>query len=388
VGFSSCAAVLKIVIAGITENAQAEEGNFIIISVRKMTGSTVVLDDRQMSLWDAFVEHHDAGTVYHTSAWRRVIEKVYGHQPLYFALMGDDGNIVAGLPAFLIKSRLTGTRLSTLPCAQSCNPLIGTVSHYEDLKRGILDFMANREIKSWEMKTTNSFILEKSGNTKIHDGYVTHILQLDRPAADLLHSFHKSSIQRAIKKASRYGLVLKRCDSLHGVEHFFRLYVHMRRSNGLLPQPRHFFEVLWDIMRGEKMIDILYAEYQGRVIATIMLLKYKDAVIYEYGAMADGAQQYSPSPFLLWEAIRDSAAEGYKTFDLGRTAATEKSLALFKSRWGTQEEALNYYEFGNNADVTVMRQSDKIKKMMGIFTRIMPNPACNLAGRILYRHLV
>jgi len=293
-------------------------------------GILTVLDDRQMASWDAFVGAHDAGSVYHTSAWRSVVKKAYGHEPLYFALMDEMGSIIAGLPVFLVRSSLTGTRLSTLPCAQSCDPLVGEEQHYHDLKQGILEFMSRRGIQNWEMKTTKAFTFEKGDTAVSHDDYVNHVLRIDRSVNDLFSNLHKSSIQRAIRKANRYGLVLRRCDSPQGVPPFYKLYAQMRRKEGLLPQPRKFFDALWEHLAPGNMIDILYAEYQGRLLSTILLLKYKDTVIYEYGATEEGANAFSPSPFLLWEAIRHAAGEGRRTFGFGRSASTEDGLIQFK----------------------------------------------------------
>jgi hypothetical protein len=353
-----------------------------------MTGKFVLLDNSRMGAWDAFVRAHQAGSVYHTSAWRSVIETAYGHKPLYFALQDESGCITAGLPVFLVRSRLTGTRFSTLPCAQSCNPLVGEESHYDALKQGILEYMAAVNIKMWEMKTTESFTFEKSCTNVSPDGFLTHLLRIDRPAADLFSALHKSSIQRAIGKARRSGLVLRRCDSREGVKPFVRLYVQMRRENGLLPQPGRFFEALWDILGREKMIEILYADYEGRPVSAIMLLKYKESVVYEYGATEEGFHRLSPSPFLLWEAILQASVEGYRTFDFGRTAVSEEGLVQFKNRWGTRQQRLPYYEMAHRGTMDSMRRDGRAKSIMAFAMRILPDSLCNAAGRLLYKHLV
>jgi lipid II:glycine glycyltransferase (peptidoglycan interpeptide bridge formation enzyme) len=353
-----------------------------------MAGKLVLLDNERMGSWDAFVKAHQAGSVYHTSAWRSVIESAYGHEPLYFALQDDRGCIVAGLPVFLVRSRLTGTRFSTLPCAQSCNPLVGEELQYHDLKQGILEYMAAANIDMWEMKTTEAFTFEKGDTSASSDGFLTHLLRIDRPAADLFSALHKSSIQRAIGKARRSGLVLRRCDSREGVESFVRLYSQMRREKGLLPQPGRFFVALWDILNRQKMIDILYADYQGQPVSAVMLLKYKDTVVYEYGATEEGCHRLSPSPFLLWEAILQASAEGYRTFDFGRTADSEEGLIQFKDRWGTRQQRLPYYEMAHRVGMSSMRRDGRAKMIMAFAMRILPGSMCNAAGSLLYKHLV
>jgi len=346
-----------------------------------------LLDNHRMGSWDAFVKLHPAGCLYHTSGWRDVIKMAYDHEPLYFALQDASDQIIAGLPVFLVRSRLTGTRFSTLPCAQSCNPLVGMERHYQVLKQGILEYMAQAHINMWEMKTTEAFKFEND-TTASPERYIDHLLRIDRPAGDLFSALDKSNIQRAIGRAHRCGLVLRLCDSREGVEPFIRLYSQMRREKGLLPQPGRFFKALWDILGQEKRIEILYAEYQGQPISAIVLLKYKDTVVYEYGATEPGYRRLSPSPFLLWEAILQASGEGYRFFDFGRTDISEQGLVQFKDRWGAQQLKLPYYEMPHSARVNSLRRNGRAKAIMAFAIRTLPASICNAAGSLLYRHLV
>lgn len=347
----------------------------------------VLLDDDRMADWDAFVNSHPAGCLYHTSGWRSVIKTAYGHEPLYFALQDESDHIIAGLPVFLVRSRLTGTRLSTLPCAQSCNPLVGMERHYQALKQGILEYMAGARIDTWEMKTTEAFQFEKE-ETAAPARYLHHVLRIDRPAGDLFGALDKSNIQRAIGKAQRSGLVPRLCDSQEEVEPFIRLCAQMRREKGLLPQPGRFFRALWDILGREQRIEIRYADYQGEPISAIMLLKYKDTVVYEYGATEPGYHRLSPSPFLLWEAILQASGEGYRTFDFGRTDISERGLVQFKDRWGAQQMKLSYYEMPQRAGVNSLRRDGRAKALMAFAMRALPPSLCNAASTLLYKHLV
>jgi hypothetical protein len=346
-----------------------------------------ILDTEQMSLWDEFVFTRQAGTIYHTSAWRSVIESVYGHNPLYFALI-DNGRILAGLPVFQIKSLFTGSRLSTVPCAQTCTPLADTGQQYQMLKHGIREYMVGEKIRGWQIKTTDAFLFEDDSHAVRDDGFMTHVLRIDRPVEDIYQGVHKNHIRRSIQKAVKHGIQMKRCESPAGVRLFYTLYMHMRRREGLLPQPLFFFQSLWDRFHPKGMIDILFAEYQGRVISTILLLKYRETVSYEYGATEKGAHAYSPSPFLLWYAIKDAAEQGYSIFDFGRTSEEETGLVRFKDHWGASRQVLRYYEMTNASAIGVMRKSGMTRMLMKYSMKYLPDAVCHMAGRFLYRHLV
>ncbi len=89
-----------------------------------------IISETDLNKWDEFVYNHPAGNIYQTSAWRDIICKAFGHQPVYFALENDDGEIKAALPFFAINSKTFGKRLTSRPCAQVCNPLASGAENY------------------------------------------------------------------------------------------------------------------------------------------------------------------------------------------------------------------------------------------------------------------
>jgi CelD/BcsL family acetyltransferase involved in cellulose biosynthesis len=353
-----------------------------------MPNQVIVLDDEQMPQWDEFVSTHTLGSIYHTSAWRAVVRDTYSIRPFYFALIDERGRILAGLPLFEIRSSLNRNRISTLPCAQSCDPLVSNVEQYLELKGKIISFAKNRALRAWELKTSDIFSYETSSRNISKGAYFTHVLELDKPADVLFAKFHKSMLQRAIKKASRIGMSVLRCGTLEDVHQFYDLYLQMRREKGLLPQPRAFFENIWKAMSEEKRIEILFAQYRGMIISTLMLLKFGDKVTYEYAATRTGTHRFSPSPFLLWEAIRQAKAEGFRYFDFGRTASTEATLSAFKKRWGGTLRPFYYYNILDCSNPTALRQNRMMKALMDFSIRLLPLSICEYAGRLLYKHIL
>jgi len=353
-----------------------------------MPSRVFLLDASQMDRWDEFVQKHPLGSIYHTSSWRDVVQGTYSLEPFYFALIDESGEIQAGLPLFEIRSFLTRNRFSTLPCAQSCDPLVSNEEQYLEIKKVVLQFAGEKNLNGWELKTSHLFPFETHAARASVTKYFTYVLDIAEPVDVLFSHFHKSFIQRSIKKAYRSGLSLKCCDSIEEVRYFHRLYLHMRRQKGLLPQPGLFFDNLWNVMKRENRIDILFASYRGMIISGVMLLKYGERVIYEYGATRPGYHRFSPSPFLLWEAIQRSKAEGYRLFDFGRTASSEENLSLFKKRWGATLQPFFYSDLIKGSDSSSLRRNKKMKTLMSLVMRVLPDWACDYAGRLLYKHLL
>ena len=64
--------------------------------------------------WDRFVELHPHGTLGHLRAWGPMIHAAYGHESIALAAV-EAGEIAGILPLVLVKSRLFGTRLVSMP---------------------------------------------------------------------------------------------------------------------------------------------------------------------------------------------------------------------------------------------------------------------------------
>jgi hypothetical protein len=346
-----------------------------------------ILHDDMLEKWDDFVTSHDMGTVYHTSFWRKTIQSSYGHKPVYLVMTDENNIITAGIPFFGING-MFGKKLSCLPSAQYANPLLNKQQDYEVFEKFIIEYLKENNVKSCELKTSGAFYSQANSRNKILTGYCTHILSLDKPQENIFQTFHKNCVQRPIRKSEKIGLKLIEGSSASDVKRFYKLYLKMRKKNGLLPQPFCFFMSLWNNFKKNNMIDILHAEYKGKIISSILLLKFKKTVIYEYGATLPGFVNLHPSHFLLWEAIKRSKSERYDIFDFGRTSEDNANLLLFKSRWGTKRLDLFYQYIPKIDGVSRIRQVDMIKSLMNIMIRIMPDPVCRVMGKILYRNIV
>ena len=65
-------------------------------------------------VWETFVQDAPTATICHHFLWQSVIQAAYGHQSFY--LLAREGKQVQGvLPLVLVKSRLFGTSLTSMP---------------------------------------------------------------------------------------------------------------------------------------------------------------------------------------------------------------------------------------------------------------------------------
>lgn len=351
-----------------------------------MAGIRVLREDFRD--WDRFLLSQKASTVYHTSQWLSIIKEAYGHEPCCILLEDKDGKIVGGLPLVTVRSNFTGTRLTSVPGAESCNPLVRNQGDYDLLLAYLFELRKERDFKYIELRTSDDFGFTHHGLIRQGMEMSTYLLDLNIPLDDIFSSFHHSCIQRAIKKSAKAGLALAAGGAETDVREFYKLYCGMRKRYGLLPQPYIFFSRMWSIMAPHGKIEILSASHEGRTISSVLLLKHGDIVTYEYGASLHETLHLHPSHFLLWEAIRRATAEGYRMFSFGRVFDTNTSLSQFKARWGTRRRHLCYYHITDSSETQFFRTNSTLQRLMSWSVRISPDILTRTFARLLYPHLV
>ncbi len=340
------------------------------------------------SLWDDFVSRHPFGTIYHTSCWRKVIEEAYRLKPFYICLEENDHRIVGGIPMFWINSRLSGKRLSAVPCAQYCNPLVRNQQEYDEILSFLMHIIQKTNDRVVEIRTSSDFTMNTNNFGISFENYCTYRLNLEKPLEDIRNSLHKSCIQRVLKnKAYSNGLELYRAKSKKDLQSFYLLYLSMRKRVRRLPQPYKFFAALWHNLF-KKDMDILLCKNNGASVGTILLLYSGDTVIYEYGASRPDMLKKGVSQFLLWEAIKEAHNRGYKNFDFGRTSNVNYGLNDFKTRWGTQKVLLSYYAIPKTPNAIPINQNAGLNNLMRFAMTLLPKFTCRVIGRTLCRYLV
>ena len=343
-----------------------------------------VLGSEEYVEWDDFVFNHKYGTIYHTSDWLRIIQNSFRVSPVI--LVKKDTSISAGIPFFHHNSFLTGSKLSSITSAQSCNPLVSSNFDLTELLRFTQSYISNNRISKIEIKTNEEFEYVNQSLGVPESDFCTYTLNLDLPYEQVEKSFHKSCILRPLKKSYKNNLKLISGTSLEDVKIFYRLYETMRKDNGLLPQPYTFFKNLWETLYPNNACEIYHAEFNGKTISSVFNLMYKQTYTYEYGATDKKYTYLNPSHFLLDNSIKSAISKNFKVFDFGRTENSNTGLMDFKRRWGAKKVNLNYYYLPPNVKSAAL-DSKMIKAIIEKAIYYTPKPIYRVMGKLVYQIL-
>ncbi|MFX0203316.1 MAG: lipid II:glycine glycyltransferase FemX [Candidatus Hodarchaeota archaeon] len=346
-----------------------------------------IIDPSTDPAWDAFVSSHRDGSIYHSSRWNEVLRQTYGYMPRYFILEDPFHTVRAGVPLMVVGTRIGHRKLVGLPFTPYCNPLAKNHDDLIRLLKSVLEYKKKIKASSLEIRTKGPNHDYTDLSITRDQYFMTHILRLDSDLQKIKSFFHKSCIQRPLRKAEKNELILHVSTDRRDLKDFYKLQLRTRKRHGVPPQPYRYFLNMWDELHSPGFMDLLLATYKGAAIAAIIILKFKDTAIYQNGASDERFLGLHPNHFLLWKAIKHVHGDGYSYFDFGRSSLDDDGLVQFKDRWGTKRCELVYYFHPKASGATSTRQNNWRYKFSINFFRLLPISLSRIIGEFGYRYL-
>ena len=280
-----------------------------------------------------------------------------------------------------INSWLTGKRGVSLPFTDACEPLFSDPTDLDALYESAFSIGLQRNWRTLEIRSGAGFSKTETPSLR----HYTHHLDLQKDPQELFSQF-SSSNRRAIRKAERSDLEVKRSQSLESLNSFYSLLCLTRKRHGLPPQPWSFFKAIHQHILSRDQGSLFIALHKSKPIAGALFLHQGQKAIYKFGASDERRRSLRPNNLLMWKAIEWLEQQGYQQLDFGRTSLDHSGLRHFKQSWGTSEQILPYFRH-NLKSQTIETQSDATN---GWHTRIfqhLPIPISRIIGKILYKHV-
>jgi CelD/BcsL family acetyltransferase involved in cellulose biosynthesis len=336
------------------------------------------LDDPR---WTRFAAAHPAATAFHLPAWSVAIAQCYRFRAFALAALSPGGEVVAGMPIVAVPRPWAGPHAAkwvTLPFTDHCPPLSAAgvdESSWLPLVRAAALAAGVRRIQV-------RAAVAGGAQTAVA---VRHLLPLTGDPDVVYRQFHRSQVQRNIRRAEREGVVVRAAERPTDLtETFYRLHLHTRRRQGVPVQPRRLFELIWRHVIAPGHGTVLVASHEDRPIAAAVFLRHNGTVIYKYGASDSSAWSLRPNHALFWHAIRTACEAGDTVLDWGRTDFENEGLRAFKSAWGAVEQPLHYTTLGG-ADAGSDLGASRAAGVLGATIRRSPTWVCTAVGEALYR---
>lgn len=311
--------------------------------------------------WQEYVSTHPSSGIYHHIGWKSVIEDAYGHTALY--LIAKNNNEVIGiLPLILIKSRIFGSSLTSLPYLDhsgiiaddtSIQHLLIEKAHKLGQKYAV-DHLELRQLKISE------------GNFSNYSEKVLMIMELEANEEDLLKRL-SSERRNRIKRAKKSGLSVEITDSSK-LHIFYEIWTNNMRDLGSPPHSLLFFKNI--LHNFNEQCTILLVKTDGVYIGAALALHWKDTITIPWVSSLRKYFKVYPNNILYWEAMRFAISQNIKFFDFGRSTHGSGTYE-FKKRWGAIARPLHwqYLAVGNNKSLPI-KNENKYKFAVEIWKKL------------------
>ncbi|HET7232745.1 MAG TPA: FemAB family XrtA/PEP-CTERM system-associated protein [Longimicrobium sp.] len=319
--------------------------------------------------WDAFVATRDDATHCHRWAWRRVVERAYGHACPYLAARGEDGSIRGVLPLVVVRGAGMGRHLVSMPYLNYGGPL-GDDEAAGALAEAAAELAARLRCGSVELRCRNAAGVAMPP----HPGKVTCLLALPEGGAEARWRAFPAKLRSQVRRAEKEGVEIR--FGADQVEPFFRVFARTMRDLGTPTHPLSFFRAV----AGELGDDAWFASawLRGRPVAGGCAIAGGGTVEMVWASALREASPAAPNMALYWAVIRRAAEAGMRAFDFGR-CTPGGGTHRFKQQWGTADVPLPWLRSERRPGAAVRPGTPGFALAQRVWRRL-PVPVATLIG--------
>ena len=278
-------------------------------------------------------------SIFSTPTWNEILQKGFHVNAWYYCLR-EKGQILLSLPGVLFDFKLVKVFYANMPYGE----LIGNLEYFQSFL-GLMEESLKKEkthlIRIAQLGEQSSMWMKDYHPRK---GY-QHVLNLDGMEEDSLWKTYKSSIRRNIKRAETAGVTIKEIKTKNEMEELYRLYLETMERNHATPTwTKGVLYAIYELLVTTGQASIFFAEWEGKIIAGLILINSENIASYFLGASATGSHSLRPNDLLFHQAILRSLSAGKKKFDFMTCVEWDEDLIRFKEKWGAKRYPFVIYE--------------------------------------------
>lgn len=195
----------------------------------------------------------------------------------------------------------------------------------QDSRRKMLDFRKWGFVEGRSLFTKYNFVLDLS------------------PTLEQLMASFKQKTRYNIRVAEKKGVSVVIDNSQEAFKKYLELTEETTKRQGFYSHSRNYHQQMWDELHKAGIAHLLVAKYEGKIITTWVLFKFKDTLYYPYGASTREHREVMANNLVMWEAIKLGKELGCKYLDMWGALGTEPDkkdpwygFHTFKSGYGAR----------------------------------------------------
>jgi FemAB-related protein (PEP-CTERM system-associated) len=330
--------------------------------------------------WERYVSDHREGTLFHSLAWKQVVERAFQHKSHYFvAIQKDTGEIVGLLPLFEIKSMLFDHFLVSVPFGTIGGALADSPDIAKSLTKRSIEL--THQVGASYLELKNSQPLPDLATKSLYFNFSRPIFQ---NSEDNLLAIPRKS-RAMVRKGIKAGLTREFGE--HLLEEFYQILATNYHRHGTPIFPKRFFKIFLEEFRTQVLLMVV-REPSGKGVAAVMSFFYADTIMPYFAGSLTEYRAWAPNDYMYWMLMEYGREHGYRVFDFGRSKADTGSYS-FKKNWGFEPKPLAYqYHLAKGGVLPNLSPTNiKYRKKIELW-RKMPYGLTKILGPPLAKYLV
>ena len=325
--------------------------------------------------WDTFVRFAERGTHCHLWGWKKVIERVFGHECIYLAARAPDGRVEGVLPLVRVSSRLFGSYLVSMPFLNDGGAL-GSDRAVQALVARAIEITRSGGIELLEMRSRTPLPVELPFSQR----KITVVRDLTPGNPGQLWDTLKAKVRSQVRRPQKEGIVVR--FGPEQVEPFFMVFSRHMRDLGTPTQSRRLFEALVETFPAHVWFGCAYAG--GYPVAAGCGFRWNGEFEMTWAASLAEYNAIAPNMLLYWAFMERAAEQGVAAFNFGR-CTPGSGTHRFKQQWGGRDVPLWWYQHSAGQRAATPSPHDKAFAWGPRMWRRLPLPIANMLGPSVVR---
>jgi FemAB-related protein (PEP-CTERM system-associated) len=282
--------------------------------------------------WDEYVSQCPDAGLYHLSGWARVIERSYGHRPVYLWVR-EKSKIRGILPLVLFRGVLGRRSLVSLPFLDE-----GGMCADDAIARTALWESASGLAKSQQAPSIELRQGPPSGLRLLPVGSKVSVMLRLAGEPEAMWKRLDAKVRNQVRKATSSGLSPAWC-GVEGLDDFYAVFSRNMRDLGSPVHAQRFFAAILEEFSGSARL--LLVRDGRQTVAGGVVMVFRDTVLVPWASSLRESRSRCPTNLLYWEVIRSACDKGLRWLDFGRSSPGS-GTHRFKMQWGGQERRLHW----------------------------------------------
>lgn len=169
----------------------------------------------------------------------------------------------------------------------------------------------------------------------------TNVVDISQSEDQVLAKAHPKC-RYNLRVADRYGVAVTATTDIAEAHRFYEILLDTSNRTGFYIEPFGYFLNLLEVLFRSGTGEILFATFEGKTLATILVVAFGKRATYFYGGSLDESRNVMPVFPLHREAMRRARDRGCTEYDFYGVDAFERrdhlyaGITRFKKQWGGQ----------------------------------------------------